>query len=76
MICSDSDAWRREFSYLPSCYFVNPSDVQGITKVAKLISSIPHDDLLAAQNVLREKYSWETQFSQLEVVYKKAMSCE
>ena len=76
VICSDSDAWRREFSYLPSCYFVNPSDVQGITQVAKLISSIPLADLLAAQNVLREKYSWETQFSQLEVVYKKAMSCE
>lgn len=76
VICSDSDAWRREFSHLPSCYFVNPSDVQGIIKVAKIISSIPHADLLAAQNVLREKYSWETQFSQLEDVYKKAMSCE
>lgn len=76
VICSDSDAWRREFSDLPSCFFVNPSDVQSITQVAKNISSIPHADLLAAQNVLREKYSWETQFTQLEVVYKKAMSCE
>jgi glycosyltransferase involved in cell wall biosynthesis len=73
VICSDSEAWRNEFSKIPSCHFTNPADYENIETILENINSEISDTTKQAKKILESEYSWETQFSILTSVYDRIL---
>ena len=73
VICSDSAAWRNEFSKLPTCHFTNPSDCEKIESILENINFERSHDTKQAKKILETEYSWEGQFSILKSVYDRIL---
>ena len=73
VVCSDSEAWRNEFSKIPTCHFTDPTDYENIETILENINSESSHTTKQAKEILKSEYSWEAQFSILTSVYDRIL---